>query len=237
MRLAYLTVTTAAALSLTASSFGQYKIRGPVDFLFSEDNKPSPTREEFMAGMQPKSMLREDHWLNEPLTRLDYVLINIQAHLTKNASNKADELMREYFEPSPSKSQTPSAEFTASYDEKTERLRLGATVTGVGKPKKPIKEFCRSLQVYMGQQYPLQPIGDAWSNNALGLLRRRDGDLPEYTDAATKLRESAVYIVVVTSSYNVEDGTAIYTLACRQQGDGQELEYYKTSSVLVGDKK
>lgn len=69
-------------------------------FEFSADNKINQSPEQFTAQVIPSARLREDAWLNAPLTRLDYVLMRMEAKLTSSLSMSGKSGASEYFEPS-----------------------------------------------------------------------------------------------------------------------------------------
>jgi hypothetical protein len=205
-----------------------------VDFLFAEDNQNTRTSKQFGDGIRPKSLIKQNEWLNAPLTRLDYVLMSIEARLNKEAREAALEYLPQYFERSTSIFARPSADFSARYAEERGRLVLIGTIRDVGKRKKPMKEFCRSILSFLSMLYPHNPIGYSWQNTALRILQRGASTDQVYDDAAKTLAESAVYSVSVTSTYKIGDKDAIYEMSCRQQEDGGEITYSSFSGYLRG---
>jgi hypothetical protein len=69
----------------------------PVTFLFSEDDQISGTYDQLRDSIKPKSLIPDDKSLNAPLTRLDYVLINIKNNLEQNISAPVNHNTHEYF--------------------------------------------------------------------------------------------------------------------------------------------
>src|SRR5262245_39557405 len=59
------------------------------DFLFSEDNQITNDIGQLHPNLEPKALLRQDKWLNEPLTRLDYVLMKIETTLPERLNSLA----------------------------------------------------------------------------------------------------------------------------------------------------
>lgn len=203
-------------------------------FLFSEDARVGQTTEQFTSSFEAKSLIREDKWLNAPLTRLDYVLLNIQARLTNYLSGVVQDSIKEDFEPTNSFGEmslvvAPAVEFSARYVEDTGRLVLLARVDNLGKPRKPMKDFCETVLGYMRAFYPLRQnlVGQYWQDGALGLLIR--GDPKKYSEAANTLSASALYLINMSASYLVDGKNTLFRFGCRQQSAGGPISFYKLS--------
>jgi hypothetical protein len=124
----------------------------------------------------------------------------------------------------------PSVEFSAGYSDEKGRLFIGASVERVGKPKKPMKEFCQTLLIWIEQSYPLKPSGYAWQNSALGLLMRDDAD--KYQEVVTNLAESAIITANVSSGYTAAGKHLFLQVGCMKQEAGGPITFYKYSSAL-----
>jgi len=196
-----------------------------VDFLFAEDNQNLHTDQQYRDFILPKSLIKESEWLNAPLTRLDYVLMGIEERLNKEARGAALEYIPQYFERSSSPLARPSADFSARYIEALGRIVLVGDVRDVGKPKKPMKEFCQRMFALLSLLYPREFLGYHWQNTTLRVLMREGSNAPAYVDAASRLAESVVYSMNITSVYKVGDREALFTMDCRKQDDKGEVSY------------
>jgi hypothetical protein len=214
-----------------SSSFAQDKTRKSPDFLFAEDNK-AQTAESCDLGLKPKALLKGDEWLNAPLTRLDYIIMNMQNRLTQRATDTFKEMAPEYFEPSPMRWVTPSIDFTVRYYEEKGRLLLIANVSDVGKPKKPMTESCRGVARLIELQYPMTLSGFTWHNSALGILLRSASTDPQYTEAIQKLIDSSLIMVTISSTYKEGETTQLFVLNCRKQNKDSDFEFTKLSGTL-----
>jgi hypothetical protein len=210
----------------------------PPDFLFSDDSKIVASQQQFENSFEAKTALRNDAWLNAPLTRLDYVLLNIQTQLNASLPDLINEMIKRSFETTDSfgnLAPDPQTEFAARYSEKLGRLLVIADVDGVGRPKKPMKSFCDSLIGQIEIRYPLNQIGYTWQNNALGLLMRDDAD--KYTAIANTLATNAVLIGTVTANYRVDGKPTLFIIGCRKQNAREPITYYKYVQVLDSSNK
>jgi hypothetical protein len=197
------------------------------DFLFSEDNQITASTDQFLSSVQPKALLRQDKWLNEPLTRLDYVLMKIEAEMPERLNFWARQLVSDSFEKGTG---DPDVTFRAGYYEAKQRLILSVDFKRVGKPKKPMKEVCKSILTYLGTMYPQGPAGFLWENIALGILARGDESL--YQNSIPALFKSVMHMADITSFYDTGGKTSMFSIKCtRQEADGP-IVYFKYSADL-----
>lgn len=217
-------------MMLTSPSFAQNK----VEFLFSQDNQNNQTNEQFRESIKPKSLIKENEWLNAPMTRLDYVLMTIEAELNKSASQAALNYVPHSFEPqSEPFARRARADFVVRYNESIGRLILRGEIRDVGKPKKPMKEYCESMLSFISGLYPAESLGYLWQNTALGVLLRDNSANPIYVDAADRLARSAVYLFNIQSVYKVGDKNAMFTMSCSQQENKGQIAYQTFSDFLT----
>lgn len=203
-----------------------------LDFLFAEDNQNTRSTEQFLDFVQPKSVVKENAWLNAPMTRLDYVLMMMEARLNKSVGAAALSYIPQSFERASSPLVQPSAEFSVRYYEPKGRLFLSGEIHDVGKPKKPMKAFCRSVLTYMAAVYPQKALGYYWQNTALGVLPRDSSAGRNYVDAVKALAESTLYSITITSTYKVGEREAMFMMSCRQQAPEGEVVYSTYSANL-----
>jgi hypothetical protein len=198
----------AVALAVMVSLFAQAET---VDFLFSEDNAVATTTQQSNEAISPNTAIHDDVWLNSPLTRLDYVVMNIQHHLERDLSGVALEYAKVYFEPGLG---NPEVEFTAGYLEAKGRLYIKASIDNVGRPKEPLKKVCEMLLTTVENSYPLKNIGYSWANNALSGLTH--GTPADYAEAGQKLAGGAVVIASISTGYTPKYPD-YYSLQCMKQ--------------------
>jgi hypothetical protein len=192
---------------------------------FGDEAADSTTAQQYPSSVEPRPFLRDDTWLNAPLSRLDYVLMNVQSRLNANLPVIVEGEARDYFEPF--YNQPASVEFDARYSEEKGRIVLIGSVDTVGKPKKPMKAFCESVISWMRQSYPLKPLGYLWYDNGLGLLIR--GDAKKYRDEVINLMKSAVLSATVSSSYASAGKNLFFQVGCMQQAADGPITFYKYS--------
>src|SRR6266496_222620 len=202
-----------------------------IDFLFVEDNQIAATAEQLNASIEEKIILRNDKWWNEPLTRLDYALITIEADLNSAFNLSRSLIMKdtsEYFEKSTVSSLwTPPVRFTARYSETLGRLVLGAYVDGAGKPKKPMQQFCELVLKRVKHTYSLKPFGYAW-RATLGILHRNNSE--KYNVLVQSLAESAVLSATVSTTYENNGTSEVFIVGCMQQDANGPVTFSKDAA-------
>jgi hypothetical protein len=182
------------------------------------------------GGLQGKSALPNDKWFSEPLTRLDYILMNMQSHLNaaQFIKHTLEDLSKKSFENTKS---DPSISYNVGYKEPKGRIVIAATIDANGKPKKPMREICETVLETLKMAYPISPFGYAWHNNALGILQRDDADL--YNKVVLELIESAVLSAKLNTAYQSGDVDALFQLGCLQQSDNEPITFYKYATPLA----
>jgi len=200
-------------------------------FLFSEDDQilPALTKSDADVPWPSKTIIRDDKWLNQPLTRLDYILGRMETTLTADNSAVAQELIAAYFEKY-KLGIAPSVTFSVQYSDENGRLFIGAMIDLVGKPKAPMRDFCKAMLGYIELSYPLKP-DSRWDIKALGALER-DKDTVPYRDAIRDLAGSAISVVQVSSEHETAGKGAVFSVSCnRQEADGP-ITYHKNSTPM-----
>ena len=153
--------------------------------------------------------------------------MKLETSLREDLTSLASELSKEFFESSRG---GLSPKFDVQYSEETGRLLIATKVRDVGKPKKPMKDFCKGMLSWMERLYPKQQVGFLWHNRALGILQR---DKPsKYQDAVSTLFNSLVYIVDVSATYDTGGKTTLFVLACIKQEADEPISYFKYSYDL-----
>jgi hypothetical protein len=205
----------------------------PIPFLFSQDDQIKQNQQELIDSIESSTTIRDDQWLNGPLTRLDYVLMKIESHLSaRGLTGYLKDFAPEYFEPNKLVPLPPAVDVNARYFAKKGRLMIGARISNLGKPKKPMKNYCTSAIAWIELSYPSQADGFAWLNNGLGVLLREEIPLQEHAAIARKLAESAVIVVSVEGTYHIGQDNGFYRVTCMRQRPGGSITFSKYSAKL-----
>lgn len=190
-------------------------------FLFSEDNQIVESPQELYSSISPRAIIQDDKWLNEPATRLDIVLLNINAKLNADLPSYVKFLFSDFLETETAPSVESDVRFYKG------RLVISTEVYFHGKPKRPLKEFCERMLKEVSSFFPLTDLGsNALANNALGFLMRENLDVKAVTQ---KLAQSALFRVSVSGS-NPREAFAFYLVDCMQQEADGPITFGKYSS-------
>ena len=114
-----------------------------------------------------------------------------------------------------------------AYSESGGRLFLMVDVREVGKPKKPIKEFCELMVTIMQMNMPLQNVGFYWHNTGLSRLVTGDWADPIYINAVDALVSASLLVLNVYPSYDSGGKRLDYAYTCRKQGQDRAVEHFK----------
>ena len=115
-----------------------------VPFLFSEDEKLDQT--EVTEAIPRSTDLQTDPFLNAPMTRLEYMLTQLESHINNQTSLVRREVS-EGFESDPREAYgaTVSIAGYARYAREIGRIMVGYRIEGLGRPKKPMRITCDKL--------------------------------------------------------------------------------------------
>jgi hypothetical protein len=150
---------------------GEISAKERPTFLFGEDEALSDTGE-FFDAIEKSSEIKNDEFLQTPLSRLDYVLIKLEEELNSEKEYLTSKI-KAYFERIDDHYSPPYAEFSASYSEKIGRIELGAHFYALGKPRKSMKSFCNEIIEDLQVMFPQKPEGLMMYNRSLGILNRK----------------------------------------------------------------
>jgi hypothetical protein len=220
------TMRIASALVFLAIELATYQSSVfAADFLYTEDNGIVFTEKEMDASLKREEELPDNEWWNKPLTRLDYALMRIDGELHSHISNQIRLNIPGYFEASKlDVDNIWSVDGDARYMETLGRVILRVGASGIGRPKKPMKQFCEQMIEDVKLSYPLD-LGFSWfwQNNALGILEHdvsRPDDHNKYTGVAEKLAGSTAIRASVTTSYRDRGKDQLFWVGCMQQSAG-----------------
>jgi hypothetical protein len=200
-----------------------------VPFLFSEDEKLAQT--ELREAIPRSSVLPADQFLNAPMTRLEYMLTRLEAQLNRESwtSIMRDQLAAA-FEPSRMKAHEVPISITgfARYSREFGRILVGYEISGLGRPRKPMRTTCDELLDELKRMVPQRNIGFLYHNTALGVLAQED--VSKYTPALETLAKSVVHRVKLESK--TEDLRVVHGLGCQRAGEGAPVLYQRFSFKL-----
>ena len=200
--------------------------RVEVPFLFTEDQALSSTF--VVEELTPSRELGENAFLNAPLTRLDYILIEIEDRLNRPSTiaNAKTTLRKAFGRVVPHGS---GIEFTgyARFMKESGKVVVSYTARGLGEPKVPMSQTCTELMKYLlSYTIPQKPFGYMYHNTVLGVLAREDHDV--YTPVLAVLAKNVVHVIKLQSSIN----RSYHYLGCVKEHEGAPVKFYKSSFEL-----
>ncbi len=199
-----------------------------VPFLFSEDEKIDQTE---VTGAIPRSTdLQTDPFLTAPMTRLEYMLTQLESHINNQASLVRSEVS-EGFEADPRKAAygiMGSIKGYVRYAREKGRIIVGYTIEDLGRPKRPMRITCDKLLVWLERTAPQGDSGYLYHNTILGVMAQ--DAYAVYTPTLQKLAKNIVHKVRLDS--RTEDGNVTHTLICQRTEKDAPVQYERHSSKL-----
>jgi hypothetical protein len=201
-----------------------------VPFLFSEDDKLPQT--ELHDAIPPSTTVADNQFLNAPLTRLEYMLMQLEAQLNEKLGQDVYvlDVVKKAFDSHQVHGHTssPRIKGSARYDQKLSRVLVGWTVEELGRPRVPMRTTCDTILNALNRLAPQEMQGYLWHNTALGVLAQRDIDW--YTPTLAILARSVVHWVRLQS--RTEGFRVTHTLACQQISADAPIVYQRYSFKL-----
>ena len=189
-------VATLSLLPLATATLAQ-EVKIP--FLFTDDDKLDQTSD--LIAVIPKfNDLQADTFLNAPMTRLEYMLTKLEAHIdSKSDTYFVRDPLSEGFEPH-LKSDDFSVSITsyAKYARELGRIIVGYRIEGLGRPKKPMRATCDKILSGLEATAPQVDFGYLYYNTVLGVLTQ-EMDNAKYSPSLRSLAKSMVYSVTLES--------------------------------------
>jgi len=188
------------ALCLLTSAATTVAIAGTVDvpFLFSDDQ--SIPQADLSQGIQPSNSLRNDSYLNAPMTRLEYFLIRMETRLNEVGAVAVikDELEKRFERIHPRVER--KVQGYARYSEDIGRIVVGYEIDDLGRPRAPMRDACHDVLKHLELTLPQEHVGFILHNTVLGVLAHKD-----YTNYSSMLATLASHFVhrtkLVSTSY------------------------------------
>jgi hypothetical protein len=208
----------------TSASGQETKVKVP--FLFTEDEQLQQTE---LEQVIPKSdELSKDSYLNAPLTRLDYFLINLEKRLDEGKAGILGRVIKHFATIERKALSDASIEAYARHDANRGRIIVGYTLIDLGRPTQPMQATCKAVLDDLQFLAPQKLTGYLYHNTLLGVLAQRR--LDEYTPILGRVAKNIVHRVSLQSV--TQDGRVVHTLMCQRTEDGGTIRYYRSSFRL-----
>jgi hypothetical protein len=196
-----------------------------VPFLFAEDEALSDSGE-FFDKIEKSHEIEKDEFLQSPLTKLDYILMKLENELIGQKDRIAGEI-NTYFEKQGKYSEA-NLEFHAYYRENFGRIGLKVEITGLGKPKQPMKKFCDEIIEELQSVFPQEPSGFMMYHRSLGILARKEFKF--YKSPVDIITRNHSFGVRLQSDYKNGRFEDHYYLQCFKL-DSKSPTQYETMSI------
>ena len=216
------------AMITTIPATAENKVKVP--FLFTEDQGLPQT--DLEAVIEASDVLKKNKWLNAPMTRLEYLLSQIEANL--NSDDTTSLLLRKlvnYFERVPARFRysEPVIKGTARYYENVGKVSAIIDARYFGKPKHPLRKTCDEILNFLAQKVPQEVAGNLYQNAYLKILVR--ADYREYDPIIDILVRNIVHAGTITTMTDggTEGGVVYHTLTCMKADKDAATVYSKYS--------
>jgi hypothetical protein len=198
-----------------------------VPFLFSDDQSVPQT--DLSQSIKPSNALRNDPYLNGPVTRLEYFLIQMQNQLNRENTVAVirDELEKKFERRHPRIE--PNVRGYARYFEDNGRITLGYEIDDLGRARAPMRDACRDVLKQLELDFPQQNVGFILHNTVLGVLAHKQ-DTEAYSAMLGMLASHFVHWVkLVSTSY---EQRTVHSFACHRLAKDAPITYEKSSFRL-----
>lgn len=193
-------------------------IAAEVPFAFTVDEKVQDIKNYELSTNTKSTELNNDKYWNQPLTKLDYVLIQLKNSADKTSDffltkiNPNGTRLDFYFEKAenpidgPSflgKYKTPRASNSVYFDELKGKIIVKFEISDVGKAKKPMKEICSDIMKYYiaeGFNMPRQELFGFSHHNTLLKELYRGGNFDDYNKYLETIANNLVYVLILNST-------------------------------------
>ena len=223
----------AALLIATPIHAGENEVKVP--FLFTDDQKaPQSDLNKIIA---PSDALRKHPYLTGPMTRLEYMLTQMERRLNENgAIASAQNILNGAFERVIGvfgAREDAEVEGFARYRDDTGKVIVGYNVTNIGRPREPMRKTCEYLLGRLKRKIPQENIGYLLHNSTLGVLAHKKYD--GYTPMLRLLATNIVHKVSLTSES--DKGDTVHNFQCQREKRGGKIAYSKFSFSLPNEGK
>jgi hypothetical protein len=198
-----------------------------VPFLFSDDQ--SVPQADLSQSVKSSNALRNDPYLNGPVTRLEYFLIHMETRLNQENAVAIikDELEKRFERIHPRRERTVRG--YARYIEDNGRILLGYDIDELGRPRAPMRDVCHEILKQMDFTLPQEHVGYLLHNTVLGVLAHKDH--AAYSQMLDMLAAHFVHRVRLTST-SYEQRT-LHMFACQRAAKDAAITYERASLNLT----
>ena len=209
-----------------------------VPFLFTEDQRAPQV--DLYKNITRSDALRNHPFLTEPMTRLEYMLIQMERRLNgKIQLSSIKFMLKKNFE----RVKGPlrdllSVEGFARYSDDNGKVLVAYEVRWVGRPRIPMRKSCEAILSEMEWTVPQENLGPILYNEILGVLAHTKNDVT-YAPMLSLLAANIVHRVSITSITDESDnkGDMIHIFHCQREIRGGEIVYQKFSSSGGGERR
>ena len=204
-----------------------------VPFLFTEDEELE-TIESYDDILHDKSQaISKDEYLNEPLTKLDFVLTKMNEGMEEHIDYMQIYLEGGYdkhFETIVRPGERPSSIFprlsgSVRFKQKQGKIIVSTHLEGAGKPRKPLNKICKDLMAYY-LSFPQEPeLNYVYQYLMEELHRGEDYDITK--PSFDKIANNIVWEVKISSIVYTEDFKSYnyYILQCIKDDPSPDADF------------
>jgi hypothetical protein len=193
------------------------------------------TKNEDINQLLAEKDIQSDKWFMSPPTRLELLTYSIDQYFQKEVANLWHMIkIEKYFE---QQYRYGSVQVEANVRFYSDKDMFGATVsiTGLGKPKKPMKEVCSEILNLMDSS--LKGGGYLYQNTFLRTFIQGDPRDPEVVRIAEKLRKNFLVMVILEAKFDKEQDADViprdfYEMRCYKSPEETQVHYSKRSFRL-----
>lgn len=215
-------------------------------FEFTVDEKISDWEDtDTFKNVKKSSKIINDEFWNQPLTKLDYVLIQLKQLADERLDSITDKSMSEYFEKNEYKKEyqktfgkykTLNLDNDVYFDKEKGKIIIGFEIDGLGKAKQPMSEICQNiLELYLiSFVMPKKERGMWFYHNTLLNELYRGDQYENYSDNLKNIANNIIYILKLTSEieFDHELDVDFFTMACILPVESGKYEFRKSSFSL-----
>jgi hypothetical protein len=207
-----------------------------VPFLFTEDQNAPQV--DLNKNITRSDALRNHLYLTGPITRLDYMLIQMERRLNREfILSSIKTMLKKNFERVKKSYGSMDVEGFARYSDDLGKVIVGYVVQEVGRARKPMRKTCEALLLEMEWTVPQENRGFSFQR-VLGVLEHTN-NYATYMPMFNLLAENIVYKASITSWTSKSDakGKIIHTFQCQREKLGGKIVYSKMSFSVGGKRR
>ena len=218
-------------------SWGENKI----DFKFTSDqNLMTIENGSFAFTKDSDESIKNDDYLNQPITRLDYFLMQFKEELEDIVAMTIEDFNKNYlgvhFKKHIAYGGIEQKRFNerdfdsfVSFNEELGKILIGMKIENIGEPLAPISEACESIIKYNIRYVADEPSDRSnWYQNVILNELYRGDSYRNYDDIFNKIAKNVSFYVSLTSDYDKN----FYNVTCYKDNGSDEIKYSTYSFSL-----